>query len=426
MEIHFHGAAKEVGRSCIEIRTANNNKFLMDVGVKFVPEGLSFPENVFNHENVDATFLSHAHLDHSGGLPLFEHEHLNGPIYTTRQTLAISKILLKDSYKIARIKNLHPEYDRSDLKKVSRDAEIIEFDTWYDKKDIKFKYLNAGHIPGSAMIQLEVEGQTILYTADFNTEESHLIEKATPEVDDVDILISESTYGNKTLPNRKEEKQRFIQAIKTTLRRGGNVLIPVFALGRAQEVLIMLAEEDFDVPIFLDGMCKRITRKIIDNGSEYVKNKNTLANMYHNIVELVSSKKRRIDSTKRQGIFVTTSGMLQGGPIMTYLEEMWHNEKNSILLTGFQAKGTNGRKLIEKGYVFLDKGKTHVKCQVEQFEFSGHSSGEDIKEFTKTIQPDHVMFQHGDEDAVENLHDWAENSLDAEVYSPETDQQYWF
>ena len=426
MEIHFHGAAKEVGRSCIEIRTANNNKYLMDVGVKFVPEGLSFPENVFNHENVDATFLSHAHLDHSGGLPLFEHEHLNGPIYTTRQTLAISKILLKDSYKIARIKNLHPEYDRSDLKKVSRDTEIIEFDTWYDKKDIRFKYLNAGHIPGSAMIQLEVEGQTILYTADFNTEESHLIEKAKPEVDDVDILISESTYGNKTLPNRKEEKKRFIQAIKTTLRRGGNVLIPVFALGRAQEVLIMLAEEDFDVPIFLDGMCKRITRKIIDNGSEYVKNKNTLANMYHNIVELVSSNKRRIDSTKRQGIFVTTSGMLQGGPIMTYLEEMWHNEKNSILLTGFQAKGTNGRKLIEKGYVFLDKGKTHVKCQVEQFEFSGHSSGEDIKEFTKTIQPDHVMFQHGDEDAVENLHEWAENSLDAEVYSPETDQQYWF
>lgn len=429
MKLHFHGGANEVGRSCIELITKKGNRYLMDVGVKFVHDGLAFPKNVLDIKKVNATFLSHAHLDHSGGLPLFEHKKLQSPIYTTSQTLAISKILLKDSYKIARIKNLHPEYDKSDLKQVRKDAKKVSFDKWYAHEDIKFKYINAGHIPGSAMILIKADDKTILYTADFNCAKTHLVQPASTDYfkdEPIDIMISESTYGNKDLPDREKEEKRFIKKIKETLRRGGSVLIPVFALGRAQDVLIMLAKYDFQVPIFFDGMGKRVTRKIIKTKSKYVKNKNTLANMYHNIVQLVSSNKRRIDSTKKQGIFVTTSGMVQGGPILTYLGEMWHNPNNSLLMTGFQAKGTNGRRLLEKKEVYLDSGRTKVKCDVDKFDFSGHSGKKDIQNFVKTLNPKHVIFQHGDEDAVETLKKWAEKNTKAKVYAPKINQAYEF
>lgn len=429
MKLHFHGGAKEVGRSCIELQTKKGNRYLLDVGVKFVHDGLAFPKNVLNIKKVNATFLSHAHLDHSGGLPLFEHKKLQSPIYTTSQTLAISKILLKDSYQIARIKNLHPEYDKNDLRQVSKDVKKVSFDKWYTKDDIQFKFVNAGHVPGSAMILIKTETKTLLYTADFNCAKTHLVQPASPKYfkdTNIDVMISESTYGDRDLPNRHEQEKLFIKKIKETLRRGGSALIPVFALGRAQDVLIMLAREDFKVPIFFDGMGKRITRKIMKTSSRYVKNKNTLANMYHNIVQLVGSKKRRIDSTKKQGIFVTTSGMVQGGPILTYLGEMWHNPNHSILMTGFQAKGTNGRRLLEKGEAYLDSGRTKIKCEIQKYDFSGHSGKKDIQEFFQAINPKHVIFQHGDPSGVNALKHWAEKETGANVYAPGVDQKYEF
>lgn len=429
MRLHFHGGAQEVGRSCIELITKKGNRYLMDVGVKFVHDGLAFPKNVLNIKKVNATFLSHAHLDHSGGLPLFEHSKLQSPIYTTSQTLAISKILLKDSYKIARIKNLHPEYNKSDLKQVRKDSKRIRFDRWYAHDDIKFKYINAGHIPGSAMILIKADNKTLLYTADFNCAKTHLVQPASTDYfkdENIDIMISESTYGNRNLPDRENEEKRFIKKVRKTLRKGGSVLIPVFALGRAQDVLIMLAKYDFKVPIFFDGMGKRVTRKIISTKSKYVKNKNTLANMYHNIVQLVSSNKRRLDSTKKQGIFVTTSGMVQGGPILTYLGEMWHNPNNSLLMTGFQAKGTNGRRLLEKKEVYLDSGKTKVKCDVDKFDFSGHSGKKDIQNFVKTLKPKHTIFQHGNKEAVMALKKWAQKNVKGKIYAPQVNDAYKF
>ena len=166
MKITFHGAAREVGRSCIEITENDGKRHILDCGIKFLEDGFQLPENVLRIQDLDGVFLSHAHLDHSGGLPLFEHKSLKGPIFCTRQTLAITKTLLKDSFKIARIRNLHPAYDKTDLKQVQKDANYVEFDKWYKHHGVRFMYMNAGHIPGSAMILLDLDGKRILYTGD--------------------------------------------------------------------------------------------------------------------------------------------------------------------------------------------------------------------------------------------------------------------
>ena len=422
MRLEFHGAAREVGRSCIELTTKQGSRFLLDIGVKFGEGGLIFPEKVLDIPNIDGTFISHAHLDHSGGLPLFEHKHLHGPIFCTSQTLAISKILLKDSYKVARIKHLHPAYDNADLKQVQKDARIVQFDKWYSCKDIRFMFLNAGHIPGSAMILIEADGKRLLYTGDFNNRDTALMEH---EIIDgvlrekpLDVLIIESTYAYRDLPDNEELKNRFVESVKETISEGGSVLVPTFALGRAQQILMMLGDAGINVNIYLDGMCNKITRKILETPSKYIKNKDVLSDIFYNKIHWISSAKKRKDALKNQGVFITSSGMLQGGPVLSYLKELWHDEKNKIALMGFQCKRTNGRHLFDEGFVYLDGWKTFVKCKVEKFDFSGHADSVGIKHIVRELKPKHVFFQHGDEESVLKLKEWADSELESNNYAP--------
>lgn len=422
MRLEFHGAAREVGRSCIELVTSKGNRFLLDVGVKFSEGGLLFPEKVLDVPHINGTFITHAHLDHSGGLPLFEHKHLHGPIFCTSQTLAISKILLKDSYKVARIKHLHPAYNGADLKEVQKDAKIVQFDKWYSHLDIRFMFLNAGHIPGSAMILIEADNKRLLYTGDFNNRDTPLMEH---EIIDpvlkekpLDVLITESTYGYRELPNANCLEERFIFSIKETLSKGGSVLIPTFSLGRAQQILIMLANSDLKTKVYFDGLCNKLTRKILETPSKYIRNKKLLYKSFYEEVEWVSSAKRRKDALKNQGIFITTSGMLQGGPVLSYLKELWHDKKNKVLLMGFQCKRTNGRTLLDEGFVYLDGWKTFVRCEVEKLDFSGHVDKEGIKNLVRELRPRHVFFQHGDEESVTHLKEWADDELGGNNYAP--------
>jgi len=428
MRIEFHGAAREVGRSCIELTTMQGKRYLLDVGVKFGEGGLIFPEKVLDISEVDGTFISHAHLDHSGGLPLFEHKQLRSPIFCTSQTLAISKILLKDSYKVARIRHLHPAYDNTDLKEVHKDAKIVKFDKWYDHKDIRFMFLNAGHIPGSAMILIEADGKRLLYTGDFNNRDTALMEHEiiNPVLLEkpLDVLITESTYGSRDLPDAAGLEVKFIESLKSTLAEGGSVLIPTFALGRAQQILIMLSKAKLDTRIYFDGMCNKITRKMLETPSVYIRSKDELYNAFYNEVEWVGSEKRRNDAMQNQGIFITTSGMIQGGPVMSYIKNMWHNENNKIMLMGFQCKRTNGRHLIEDGFVYMDGWKTFVRCAVEKYDFSGHADSDGIKKLVTTLKPKNVFFQHGDEEAIFHLKEWADREVGGNNYAPEKSESF--
>ncbi|MBR9692367.1 MBL fold metallo-hydrolase [Candidatus Woesearchaeota archaeon] len=424
MKLIFHGAAREVGRSCIEIQT-EGDRYLLDCGVKFCREGYKYPEGVFKVTELDGLLISHAHLDHTGALPFIEHYNLVCPIFLTHQTMAITKILLKDSYKIAHVKHLHAAWNKTDLRQVQQDAHKVHFDKWYKHRKLKFMFLNAGHIPGSAMILCEAEGKRVLYTGDYNTRTTRLMApadmaKIAKEHGPFDALITEVTYGHRTLPDRTELEEKFIASLKRVIAQGGTALVPVFALGRSQEILIMLSEHDFDCPIYFDGMAKEVTRKILTNESTYVINKDKLHHMLFDRAELVASQDRRAQIAQEPGakIIITTSGMMQGGPIMAYLKHLWHEPKNAIFLTGYQVQGTNGRHLMEKGYVHIDGWKTPVKCEVQKFDFSGHADINDIKKSIWQSQAKLVIFQHGDPESVENMLAWAKEETPFEVKGP--------
>lgn len=419
MKLIFRGGANEVGRSCIELQT-QGDRYLFDCGIKFQEDGFLYPKGIFDVPDLDGVFLSHAHLDHSGGLPFFEHKDLRGPIFCTRQTRELTRILLKDSYEVARIRNIHAAFDRADLREVKKDISVVKFNKRYAHRDIHFTYYNAGHIPGSASILLEAEGKKILYSGDFNLKESMLMKAADTSYvnQDIDVLITEATYGDRTLPPRKVLGQRLITAIKKVIKRGGRVLIPAFAVGRAQEVLQILSMEKFDVPIYLDGMAKRVTRNVLTQPSEYVHHKDELARMFYDVVRMPKNQAHRNEIATKPGIFVTTSGMVQGGPVLHYLKHMWHDKKSAIFLTGYQCRRTNGRELLETGYVYIKGWRTKVLCEVKQYAFSGHSDKKDVQNFLRKARPKILVIQHGDPSAVESLGAWAKEELDSEVFGP--------
>jgi putative mRNA 3-end processing factor len=425
MKLIFHGGAQEVGKSCIEL-TSKDNRYVMDAGIKFKEHGFEAPFQIFDLPKIDALFLSHAHLDHSGALPLFEHYNLICPIYATEQTRDLTNILLKDSYKIARIKHLHPAYDKMDLKKVLKATNLVQYNKQYTIKNAEFKFFNAGHIPGSAMILVKIEGKKVLYTGDFKLRSTELMKGAETELDnlisngelkDIDVLISETTYGGKTMPSHGEVEEAFLDKITQIINKG-SVVIPVFALGRAQDILLMLGKRKWNVPIYLDGLCVDVTKIILEDEQAYLNNRSKLAEMFNKRVEHVKKEQKRMQIVNNHAIFVTTSGMLQGGPILAYIDAMWGNPNNAVFMTGYQCKRTNGQLLLDEGYIYLNGWKTYVKCQVQKFDFSGHADDPQIRELISKINPKNLILQHGDPESSMIVKEWAEKNLPCKVFVP--------
>ncbi len=417
MKLIFHGGAQEVGKSCIEL-AVKGDQYILDAGVKFTESGYEYPKGIFEYHKIDGLFLSHAHLDHSGALPLFEHKNMLCPIFCTEETKSMIKILLKDSYKVARIRHIEPAYENFDLKKVNRNTRIVQFDRLYNFRNISFRFFNAGHIPGSASIWINAENKKLVYSGDIKTADTAVMRKASTDYGEVDVLITESTYGGVKLTDRQEIKQKFLDKIGETISRGGSVLIPTFALGRSQEILVMLSERKFNAQVYFDGMCVKMTKTILKGTNAYLNNEKKLREMLRKC-KIVKGEKQRNQIAQGKGkIFITTSGMLQGGPVLHYLKHMWADPKNSVLLMGFQCKRTNGRHLYEDGYFYLKGWKTFVKCEVQKYDFSGHSDDLELKAYIEKVNPKILIVQHGDKEHGLAIASWAKKHLTCKVYYP--------
>ncbi|MGM5481908.1 MAG: MBL fold metallo-hydrolase [Nanobdellota archaeon] len=409
MKFTFHGGAEEVGRSCIEV----DDRFLFDAGLKITEEGSEYPiMEDCNH--IKAVFLSHSHLDHCGALPLFNKRGLNCGIFCNSMTRQTSKILMKDSFHIELINKQHPIYTKDNLMSVISFMKNVKFGRSYNLDDAKFSFHYAGHIPGASSVLLELDNRKILYTGDYNTIDTNLMSGADMDFKDIDVLICESTYGDREHPGRKLEEKRFLDNIKKVLERGGNVLIPTFAVGRAQEIMEMLNKENFGVPIYLDGMAKRVTN-LYKKMPEYIKNPKKYTDAI-NKVKFIKKWKDRHEVVKHQSIIITTSGMLDGGPVIDYLGYFYHNEKNGVFLTGYQGEGSNGRLLLEEGKVFLDGVRVKMKAQVEKFDFSAHAGRREIIKTINSISPKNLILQHGDLEPLEHLRKEFESKMN--VYVP--------
>lgn len=392
MQLKFFGGAQEVGRSSILLK--DKSSLIMDYGIKIGTGSPEFPVDV---PKADALLLSHAHIDHSGAVPmLYDDTYI--PAFGTAPTLELSELLLNDSLKVARKEHLPERFYKRQISSFSNRYIGMEYERRFDFAEFGITMHDAGHIPGSAAFEIERNGagpgpKRIVYTGDFKMEPQTLHNGTVPIR--CDTLIIESTYALRGHPNRPELVGKFIERVREVLERGGNVLLPAFAVGRSQELLAMLYKNGMIDNTYVDGMARTAT-DIILKYRNFIADWKLLKSASEHTV-FVEGKSDRSEALSGPSIIITTAGMLNGGPIMDYLPRV--NGKSAVLLTGYQVSGTNGDMLLRTGHINIDGKPVKVPAEVEYFDFSAHAGQDDLYEYVKGCEPSTVVCVHGDRDS---------------------------
>ncbi|MEM2918798.1 MAG: beta-CASP ribonuclease aCPSF1 [Candidatus Altiarchaeota archaeon] len=424
------GGAREVGRSCFLLQTPESN-VLIDCGINVAATGMDrFPDlraMKIETEILDAVIISHAHLDHCGFLPYLYKYGYKGPVYCTEPTRDLMALLQLDAVEISeRDDERELPYSSKEIRMALKHTIPLEYEEVADiTPDIRITLYNAGHILGSSIVHLHIgEGlHNIVYSGDLKFGDTRLLEAANYEFPRVETLILESTYGGRydILPNRKESEQELIKTIKYTIERKGKVLIPVFSVGRSQEVMMVLENYfrsgEIDVPVFLDGMIWEATA-IHTSYPEYLKLylRNRIFNGYNPFLvdkfEKVDAKKRQeLLNSKDPFIVLSTSGMMTGGPSVEYFKRFAENKDNTLIFVGYQSEGSLGRR-IQNGLKELtidEDGKTKllkIEMEIKTIEgFSGHADRRQLLGYSKKIypKPKRAILVHGEESKIMNL-----------------------
>ncbi len=442
------GAFQEVGRSAILIETPES-KILLDAGANpgistFPGASPRFDIDSFLIEELDAVIISHAHLDHSGMLPLLFKYGYEGPVYATKATRDVMALVQLDYLEILSKEGRLPPYSQRDIRKAILHTIQVEYGEVTDiAPDVRMTLYDAGHILGSAMVHLHIGNglHNIVYTADFKYARTRLLNRANDSFPRLETLIMESTYGETELPPRHEAEERLIRTIKKTIERGGKVLIPVMAVGRGQEILLILADAFErkllpEVPVYIEGMVNEITaihthypellsmdvRKRIHSGE----------NPFYreNYVEVPDRDKRNEIVESGPAIILATSGMLNGGPSVEYFKLLAEDPKNTLIFVSYQVQGTLGRKIKDgvKEVSFLTpEGKLatwKINMEIHSIEgFSGHSDRSELLSFLRRVKPKPktIILNHGEPSSISSLASTIRRKRYSELDLPNTE-----
>jgi len=427
------GGVQEVGRSAILVQTRESS-ILLDCGIN---PGASKPFDAFprlDHpafeiDSLDAVVISHAHLDHCGLVPFLFKYGYDGPVYCSAPTSSLMTLLQLDYLDVASKQGIIPPYDQKDVRECVLHTIPLRYGVVTDiAPDVRLTLHNAGHILGSSIIHLHIgEGlHNIVYTGDYKYAKTMLLEAATAEFPRVETVITESTYGgpDDIMPSRVEAEERLVKIVNETLERRGKVLIPVPAVGRAQEIMLVL--DGYmkrglmkEAPVFIEGMISEATA-IHTAYPEYlgreVRNSilheevNPFESDYFTVVEHPSVRQSIIEG--EPCIIMATSGMLEGGPVIEYFKGLAEDERNVIVFVSYQIEGTLGRR-VQKGInevAMMDsEGKmsvVKVKMRVESIEgFSGHSDRRQIINYITHLKPrpERVIVCHGEKAKIASI-----------------------
>ncbi|MCQ8902544.1 MAG: beta-CASP ribonuclease aCPSF1 [Methanothrix sp.] len=419
------GGCREVGRSCMLLSTPES-KIIIDCGINVGSDDSATPylyvPEVYPLSQIDAVVLTHAHLDHSGLVPMLYKYGYEGPIYCTPPTRDLYVLLQLDYIEVAGREGKRLPYESSMIREALKHTITLNYGDVTDiAPDTKLTMHNAGHILGSAIAHFHIgDGlYNVAFTGDFKYERTRLFDPAVNSFPRLETLVIEATYGgaNSIQPSRKDAENHLLRVVRETIGRGGKVVIPAFAVGRSQEVMVVLEEairkgliEEF--PVYLDGMIYEATA-IHTSYPEYLNNE--LRDMiFHKginpflaecFVQVENSKQRDEIINGEPAVILATSGMLNGGPIMEYLKGLGPDEKNTLVIVGYQAEGTLGRR-IQKGWKEIPltvEGKTQtVKMNMDVITvdgFSGHSDRNQLMEYVRRVypKPSRIITNHGDE-----------------------------
>ena len=428
------GGFGQVGRSCM-LLTTSDSKVLIDCGIN---PGARSPSEAFPRidwanitlDELDAIVIGHAHLDHTGFLPVLLKYGYKGPIYCTEPTLPMMNLIQLDAIKVAAAQGRTPMYSDRDVFQVMRQAITLPYGSVTDiSPDIKLVLSNAGHILGSATCHFHIGNgdHNFVYSGDIKYGRSMLLESANTNYPRVETLLIESTYGAKEdiQPSRQEVEAAFITSVNSVLKEGGKVLIPIPAVGRAQELMMVIdrymkSGELTEAPVFMEGMIQEATA-IHESFPEYLvkelKQKiletddNPFDSEYFTNIEHQDGREEPL----REGlpcIIIATSGMLEGGPVLEYFRNIAPHKQNKILFVSYQVNGTLGRRVMDGARQVSISGKegkievVSINCSTERLEgFSGHSDYNQLMAFVQRLRHKlrRVLVNHGEKKKSENL-----------------------
>jgi KH/beta-lactamase-domain protein len=427
------GGAQEVGRSAFLVKTRESS-VLLDCGINPGSqrpfEGFPrFDSPEFQIDSLDAVVITHAHLDHCGLTPFLYKYGYDGPVYCSAPTSNLMTMLQLDYLDVANKQGITPHYDQKDVRECVLHTIPLRFGVVTDiAPDIRLTLHNSGHILGAAMAHLHIgEGlHNIVYTSDYKFARTMLLEAATTEFPRIETVITESTYGGPDdfTPSRVESEERLTHIVNQTLERRGKVLIPVPAVGRAQELMLII--DGYmkrglmrEAPVFIEGMISEATA-IHTAYPEYLGREvrhsilhdevNPFQSDYFTIVEHPSVRQSIMEG--EPCIVLATSGMLEGGPVIEYFKNWANDEKNTIVFVSYQIEGTMGKR-VQKGIsevTMMDNdGKMAaiaIKMQVESIEgFSGHSDRRQLVNYLThlTPKPERIFVCHGEKQKTMNI-----------------------
>ena len=480
IKIYPLGAGQEVGRSCL-IVTINGYRIMLDCGVHMgYNDERKFPEfqrllkkykktinseekdsisntgnnNVNNSTNnnmykfvdsknnqdysqiVDLLIISHFHLDHCGALPFFtEILGYKGPILCSQPTKAILPVTLEDFRKVmseykGQISVLRPDQIKNCVAKIQT-IEINE--TRIFKDVIKVTCFYAGHVLGACMFLIDINGNRVTYTGDCNTIiDRHLSGAYMPKIFP-DVLMTETTYGDKVRQTKRIREREFLKKIEETLSKGGKVLIPIFALGRAQELCILIdtywRRTNNKAPIFFIGpMAQKVNLyyKLFQNWmNPAVKSVFTQRNVFD--FKFVQQSDKSLSGKEVPMVIFATPGMLHGGFSLNMFKKIAPEAKNCVIIPGYCSPGTVGNKILNgEKKIDIDGEIIEVKCEVYYMSFSAHADQKGLLQLINNITPKNLMLIHGDFEAMKKFKEICQTQIPAKIITPENKENVAF
>lgn len=448
MKLTFLGGANEVGASCTLLEVAGK-RILIDAGIRMGAKEADQLPNLSQIQEggpLDAIVLTHAHTDHIGALPLVHIAYPQIPIFTTAPSKRLTQVLLSDALRIMETRWQRdrdvPLYPEHTVTAMLAQMQLIEPGQPFAVAgpDIAATFTLSGHVLGACSILLDTPDGRIFHTGDYSLDRQQTVEGMLVPRGRPDLVITESTYGNRMHANRQVEEQRLVQCVAEVIRDGGKVLIPAFALGRAQEAILLLVKAQRKklippFPLYIDGMVRTVCSAYA-SFPDYLdrdlrKRIQKLGNPFFHegacTVAVQAPQRQAIADSSEPCCIISSSGMLTGGPSQFYATALAPDPKNAIYITGYQDEESPGRRVLD-----LADGKTRtirfgdqeveVACKVGRYNLSAHADSAQMLGVLSKLAPKDVYLVHGDSGARSSLASAAGNTM--KVHLPNNGQSF--